>query len=353
MAKLESYINNILLNIMLYFTIIILASIWVPSYGQRIRLFQYRQEDSETNCTHGLISDVDTVVFKAEVDLSGLNNMRYVYFQLKSKSDSHFTTFKSIVINGSVAEKYSWEIIRPQVAQITIKDKAKTEYSFASIRGIVVTSDFKEVISDQQIFPEIRESTDIKISLLTNGVETPIQNNVCDIRVTEANIVIIFECQSQTVPCLIEISATDLMTPLLGKGYVLHTSKMPELNITIKYATCTFHGKINEINCRIKHDDILETIVTKKEFNTYTVHILYGAAITISVIFNIGFLIPLLWKSNRLRFLKVLCCIKSKKEYSFSGNNFIKVTQVKEFSDKTKKLLNNIDLAKGKQNIFF
>ncbi|CAL1542450.1 unnamed protein product [Lymnaea stagnalis] len=295
-------------------------------------MMPYRQEDSETNCTHGLISEVDTLVFKTRVELSDDILLRYIYFQRKSNLDSTFLFFKGIVTNGSVADNDSLEITRPNVAQFSIKEKAKTENSGARIRGVIVTSDYQEIFSEQQMYPDIRESTDIQLRLFVNGVEAQIQNNTCDVHAIGTNIVILTECQSPAVPCLIEISSNDLKTPLLGKGYVLHTSELPELNITIKYATCTFHGKFNTINCRIRHDVDLETKTkaTKEESNTTTVHIL-STMIAILLIF-ISFIIVYTYFWRRHQFLreshqsekqtfKVSCDCKLKTENSFNGNN--------------------------------
>ncbi|CAL1531153.1 unnamed protein product [Lymnaea stagnalis] len=239
-------------RLLFVFTLIAINYVYVN--GLSLKLLPYRQEDSDTNCTHGLISDIDTVVFKAELDYSQDVNFKYIYCQRKTTTDQDFIFLKDIVVNSSVIDQSTWEQIGKHDVKITVRVKANKLSSRARIRCVLLSSNYQEIISDEQIFPEIRDTTDINSRLLINGeeIKTP---HMCVTRATGTDIVVIFECDSQVLPCLIEITATDLMVPLFGKGYVIHTSRRPVLNITIKYASCTLKGQVNTIKCSINLDD--------------------------------------------------------------------------------------------------
>ncbi|CAL1532627.1 unnamed protein product, partial [Lymnaea stagnalis] len=309
-----------LYSITLYF--ILLAVGCVCANEDTIKLFQYRQEDSVTSCTHGLVSGVDTVVFKAEVDMSE-NNLIYIYFQRKVKTASDYLFFYGIPINGSETETNGLEIIHEHIALITIKDKAKTENSGARIRGILVSSDHREITSEEQIYPDMRESTDLKRKLLINGVERTVQENICDIHVHGIETVIIYECNSHVLPCLIEISATDLITPLYGRGYVLHKSNLSELSITLKYGPCTLTGKVNTFKCHIKRDNVPEAQTTREESSTHFNEIFcWISFILISI-----FLIVLLWRIHQLKLFRVFFCCNPIKNTNFNEKKIKTGTQ--------------------------
>ncbi|CAL1531160.1 unnamed protein product [Lymnaea stagnalis] len=290
----------------LFFFLTSLSSIWVSSNGQKIQLFPYRQEDSETNCTHGLVSDVDTVVFKAEIDFSEDINFQNLYFQRKCKNDVELVLSKSIVINGSVEDQGSWTMIRPNVANVTIRDKAKTECSGGRVRGVIVASDHEEIISDEQIFPEIREANDLDSKLFINGAETTLQNNSCNVNAKGTETVIVFQCGSQVLPCLIEISATDLATPIPGTRFVIHTSKLLELNITLKYASCTLQGNVNTFSCSIKREPEITTGILSTLMTIYILLLFLLMSCTL----NCAVLVYILRRKKKSKLSKIICLRK-------------------------------------------
>ncbi|CAL1531155.1 unnamed protein product [Lymnaea stagnalis] len=222
-------------------------------YGQKITLFEYNQEDSETNCSHGLVSDVDTVVFKAEVDFSQDLHLKYVYFQIKKRRDKAFVVFMVIDVKKDCTTS-TCKYVGPHIVNITFREKARKEYSKARIRAVIVTSKEKEILSDVQIFPEIRDANETKSVLLIDDVEITPYNNTFVTNATTQNIQIKYLCESHVMPCIIEVSASDLEKPLHGRGYVAYTSKQPELNITIKYAACNLNGPVELYSCIIKRE---------------------------------------------------------------------------------------------------
>ncbi|CAL1531157.1 unnamed protein product, partial [Lymnaea stagnalis] len=248
---------------------LILAHI-IISFGQKITLFDYRQEDSETKCTHGLVSGVDTVVFKSQVDFSQDIKMKYAHFYIQRKMDQIPMLYFDFNIQECVSsQSITCERAGMFLINLTIKVPASREYSGAAISGTLFTSNMKIIFSNTHNFPSIMDSTSTRGWLIVNG--HTISNNVtgCDINFNETVLNITYNCESDIKPCLIGIIAAGGGKPSRGKDkamYILE-QELHDLNVTIKHASCTLDGECNILQCRI-HQAVKEKDTTSSIKNT-------------------------------------------------------------------------------------
>ncbi|CAL1529296.1 unnamed protein product [Lymnaea stagnalis] len=235
---------------------IIICCFMIRVQGQKIKL-QYRQEDSETHCTSGLISEMDTVVFKSLVDYSENLNITYALFEIKRKEDQSFKVFQVINVQSGclTTESIQCRQIGTHVFEIVLEIPAYIDYSVAMIRGSLETSSKSKLHSEVQIFPEIYDAKNTFGRIWINGIEKISDNNSCDtVLKTSSNIHILFVCKSQASPCLIELSASDLHKPIRGKDHLVYTYAEDDIDVlfvTIKFAPCSLAGKKDIIQCRI------------------------------------------------------------------------------------------------------
>ncbi|CAL1529660.1 unnamed protein product [Lymnaea stagnalis] len=123
-------------------------------YGQRLHLHKYRQEDSETKCTHGVVSG-DTVVFKTEVKYTEDLTMAYLLIYIRSKTDTSTTTKAYNLQNDCNKIGTDCKHTHSHLVEITTRVIVTKEHSGARIYGKLYTNNSREIESEHHYFPLI------------------------------------------------------------------------------------------------------------------------------------------------------------------------------------------------------
>ncbi|CAL1535057.1 unnamed protein product [Lymnaea stagnalis] len=252
---------------------------------QLITLFDFKQEDSQSQCSKGLISGFDVVVFKCHVDYSEDTAMKYVTFQVKKTSYTKFTFFtdcniqedckNSTNINGIHIDKF--------VIELTVSLNATKSLSGAKLRGILYTSDNMKIMSNEKFLPEISDHTEASGQLIVNGKNIN-SSDECRESISRSELFIVFLCESNVVPCLIEISTNDSTEIVHGKGHATWKGDYifpQEVGVLVKYAICRLNGPSQNFNCKFIID-LKETISNPEEndgskFNTTVIIVVVNA----------------------------------------------------------------------------
>ncbi|CAL1535055.1 unnamed protein product, partial [Lymnaea stagnalis] len=210
--------------------------------------------DSISNCSRGLISGLDTAVFKVQVNYTMDPNVTLFYFQIKIKSDHKFITLTDFPIDCQGYKSDECVHIEKYCVNFKIKLLASKEYSGAKIRAVLMTSHFEEITSYEQVFPEIASSKESRGIMIVNSQIA--SSKFQDFKVgSELNIV--YVCQSLILPCLIElnVSCGDRVTSgsdiVVYKGTLNNTN---EIDVSIKHGVCSFYGGFNPESYRIKSE---------------------------------------------------------------------------------------------------
>lgn len=274
------------------------------SWGQIIKPKPYDHIDSLSYCKHGLISDIDTVVFKYEVDLTDDPLATDVYFQTKKKDDIKYNflchmNFTEKCNNRNDNDDCLCQIVKENVREITIKIKAHISFNAALIRGNIINSKTSNQFrSEESNFPAIYDYRDTKGKLTINKIEITDEDK-CNELVKDSELVLTYTCISPAVPCLIEIS-TDVSTHTArGNGTVIYYGKFNSskmITVTIKRAPCTFSGHSTTKICTILLDSVgeKETQFTENNMIQLAVYIILITTITTSLLIFFGFAIAFL-----------------------------------------------------------
>ncbi|CAL1545070.1 unnamed protein product, partial [Lymnaea stagnalis] len=145
------------------------------TFAQKITLHEFNQSESLTSCTQGLISGMDSFVFKSEVDIADDPNSTTIFYQIKKQQDQRYKSICNIniikecngIYNHKMCQCYK---ISNTFLVININFKANFSLNGALIKGTVVRSiDHEPVRSKEQTFPAIYASTNTKWTLKINN----------------------------------------------------------------------------------------------------------------------------------------------------------------------------------------
>ncbi|CAL1541112.1 unnamed protein product [Lymnaea stagnalis] len=276
----------------------LIPTIFTLTHGQNIRL-KYNQEESVTNCTHGLIVG-DTVVFKASIDYSADPTMKHVHFYINKKDEIvpivKTYNLKEDCYTGNDDCKHT----DASHVVITYKVEARKEYNGASIHGKLFTSESLEIDSEFLHFPKIIDPSDVNSRLKFNEKEISASEDYHLLSVNETDVNIVYTCESKVSPCLIEISTNDSVPFVHGIGYAIYQkrySQIRDLTVITKFGACRLDRSVKTIKCNLKSD---RKTSTEKGFSTDPTNIvnkLYGIPqyfLMISLVIFVLFIITVL-----------------------------------------------------------
>ncbi|CAL1542452.1 unnamed protein product [Lymnaea stagnalis] len=239
--------------------LLIIVYIKVNTHAQTIELKRYRQQDAKTQCTKGIINDIDTVVFIARIHYHPDSHIQMFYQQTNS---SKFTFILTLPLDDLL--KTSGINHMPETDfNISIPIPAKTEYSELAIHAKLMRSQSEFVTSSIQYFPEIFDSKSTNGTLFINGKKTSYSEKHFEIKVPECisnsedkscRLNVLFFCESQASPCLVQLKSDKLNKVALGERFAsldIPYTKEEEINIYISYAACRWINQ-NEIQVTIK-----------------------------------------------------------------------------------------------------
>ncbi|CAL1541113.1 unnamed protein product [Lymnaea stagnalis] len=295
--------------------------------GAKIKLNEYKQGDSDTRCKYGLISGVDTIVFKADVDYSRDTTMKFVQFYIQQKTDPIPVLY--IVFNFQENCKgydtYSCTHTGPTTLDIEIRVSASKDYSGAKIYGKLFPSESFEINSEYQRFPQIYDATDVSGKLLINGKEILINSEDCMIRLNEPEINIVFNCESRASPCWTKISTNDSSADAVqGVGLTVYNKRLEHLQdlfITIKYGVCSLNFTVNTIGCKIKQElrTSTESHSNKIDLQSLWIIIIF---VSIATLMSIAlFLLVIFWYWHLVK--KIARLRKDQNHDDVSGNQLL------------------------------
>ncbi|CAL1528384.1 unnamed protein product [Lymnaea stagnalis] len=232
------------------------------SCGQEIQMFAIRQEDCNTKCTSGLISNVDKIFFNTTVKLKkDLQKNSIVRFEIMPKTSMEFKLLFSVDINSECTENkktdnyYHCSKISEDAYNISIYSQVLPLFTEASIRGVIKHYNQTEMAGDEIKLPKIVEPTDVTGILTVNG------NNITDedackfiIDKDVLRIDIEYVCMGQATPCLIEISSNDSTNIDVGENRAVFKRFLYQeitINVKIKYALCRLDLAYKHMECNV------------------------------------------------------------------------------------------------------
>ncbi|CAL1542461.1 unnamed protein product [Lymnaea stagnalis] len=210
--------------------------------GQSVELFENSQKDCETQCVKGLVSGSDTVNFTAQVQYSDDPNMNILFF-VKRNYDRMYQLLSLYNIHEDCnRNKYlTCTDVSQNVINITIRQVAFTELSEALIYVKLVTSSHVEIKSETRRFPLINNPSNTTGRLVINGQEITKDNDQCLSAISGNDLSIHFKCESQVLPCLIDVVFDDEEKHVQGTYEVKCNRKIKSQNLkkfTIYYGAC-------------------------------------------------------------------------------------------------------------------
>ncbi|CAL1532939.1 unnamed protein product [Lymnaea stagnalis] len=223
---------------------------------QTVILLEYKQNDSTTMCTKGLVNGIDELFFKCKATYSQQQSKRQARFLTKNNSDDSFKLLKNYNINTDCnGEMPSCKKITNDVVEIKVSMKAMTQYSGAQIK--CETSSAEETISEStvQVFPLIEDSKSAKGNLRINGKEIYFDGNEGYAHITSSLVSLEFMCNSSLVPCVIDVLEDDSKQVVKGINRVIYEREFKEpheLHFQIKYASCRLDTGYNSLSCKLK-----------------------------------------------------------------------------------------------------
>ncbi|CAL1535051.1 unnamed protein product [Lymnaea stagnalis] len=245
------------------FRCLIFASFVWFSKCQMITLYDFQQEDCKSQCTDGLLTDTDIIVFKCTVDYSDDTQAKRVIFQKKKRFGNRFEFFDDCYIQDDCKNsKYTKGThVARYIINMTINVEAIQSLSRGQLRGNLYTSDDKHILSSERMIPFISDVGDAKGTLIVNG-HTISTIKVCRKNIPTAELNIVFLCESQVSPCLIEISTDDSNETSQGVGHATWNKKyisQTEVNVLIKYGACNLSGKFQTVSCNFNINNVSST----------------------------------------------------------------------------------------------
>ncbi|CAL1535052.1 unnamed protein product [Lymnaea stagnalis] len=233
---------------------IILAALLSCANNLNITLKDVSYKDYTTSCTNDPIGDFDLVEVTFLVDYSKEPYVNYVIFQRKRTSETRFIflTGCNIKENCDGSQNAYGRQIGKDHTEITIRINAKSVLSGAKLRGLVYTPENMAITSSEIIFPNITEFTDVEGKLIVNGKTMTPSTDYREV-ITQPELNLVFLCESQVSPCLIEISTNDSNETSQGAGNATWTKKYPsqsEVHVMIKYGLCNLFGNSKSISCK-------------------------------------------------------------------------------------------------------
>ncbi|CAL1528381.1 unnamed protein product, partial [Lymnaea stagnalis] len=185
------------------------------SFGQEIKMFEVRQEDSNTKCTSGLLSNIDRLSFNTTVKFRNeLKNNSIVRFEIRPNTSNEYKLLFSVDVKSECTENkktgnyYHCSNISDNAFNISIISEVFPQFSEAYIRGVIKHYNQTEMASDQLKLPKIVEPTDVKGKLTVNGKNVTDKTN-CSFIIDDVDLRIEYVCMGQASPCLVEISSND------------------------------------------------------------------------------------------------------------------------------------------------
>ncbi|CAL1535061.1 unnamed protein product [Lymnaea stagnalis] len=228
---------------------------------QQITVMDYNQDESRTRCSRGLIEDVDEVSFKCLVDYSQDTKMKFIVFQIKRKHYHQFNFLTDCNIQddcNSTSNTYGKRLDTYEI-EVTIRLKASVEYNGAKMRAVLITSKDKEIASSEIIFPDTSDFSNASGNLIINGNVINNNGTKCLFVVTRSELNVVFVCESEVLPCLIEISSGDLNDTLRGTGHVTFNKILYKhtetIDLQIKYGLCRLDVGHQIRTCKVTRDD--------------------------------------------------------------------------------------------------
>lgn len=222
--------------------------------GTQVKLLEYSQSNSETNCSSGLIHNVDLAVFKCEVENDELNQSYYLKFQVREIDDDDFKTWIDVYQgrNNSGNTTYYIEYSKDNVMIITVKKLATRDFDLAFLRVIMNNKNYSQAMGEAR-FPVIKESTDVELTIVITEVNNNQSIEGCGNSSFNNDINIHYVCISKVKPCLIDIKINEIQKFVFKEsGYVFLGGSQKETNITARYATCRLDGNVKLFTCTFR-----------------------------------------------------------------------------------------------------
>ncbi|CAL1535054.1 unnamed protein product [Lymnaea stagnalis] len=225
---------------------------------QKITIKDFSYKHSNKSCTNVLINDIDVVEFTCLVDYSEAPDVNYVIFQTKKTNETRFIFLTDCNIQEGCKDSQTahGRQIGKDTIEITVRVIAKSSLSGAKLRGLLYTPDNKATTSSEVIFPNIKDLNDAEGKLIING-NTITQSTQCQEVITRPELNVLFVCESQVLPCLIEISTDGSIKRCQGRGNCTWNKDYPsqsEVYVLIKYAVCNLNGISKSVSCRLNFE---------------------------------------------------------------------------------------------------
>ncbi|CAL1542453.1 unnamed protein product, partial [Lymnaea stagnalis] len=255
-----------------------------PVYGKSITLSLSRQEDCITNCSKGLISGIDIVVFKCNVNYVNDPNLEFVQFYVKKKTERAFNFIRSYNVKECDSKK-NFECTRLSqfMVNISIRIQALTDYNGGEIFGELVTNSIQDKRSETQLFPLIYDSSTVDSELIINGHKIQQDDDKCFMDVPEKYVHIVFNCRSEVSPCLIEIVFDNEGKHVKGIETInLTKTKYIGESFTVFHAVCSMDKNIHIKRCSKSE---VNTLISPWTFAVVVVFILGIATIAMTAHF--------------------------------------------------------------------
>ncbi|CAL1528382.1 unnamed protein product, partial [Lymnaea stagnalis] len=239
------------------------------SFGQKIEMFEIRQEDSNTTCTSGFLSNIDRLFFNTTVTFRNeLQNNSIVTFEIRPKTSNesqivfalNFTS--ECIENKKTGNYYHCSKISDNAYNISIYSEVSEQFSEASIRGFIKNNNQTEMASDQMTLPKIFEPTDVTGILSVNEKNMTDKAN-CSFIIDKDHLIIEYICIAQASPCLVEISSNDSTKVEAGEKRVVFKRFLYQdvsLEVKIKYALCRLDFGYNTLECIVTRRGQLQKI---------------------------------------------------------------------------------------------
>ncbi|CAL1542459.1 unnamed protein product [Lymnaea stagnalis] len=224
-----------------------------------------------TECAHGFIKEGEDVSLQTLInkDIDNISNAQMVWKSANSSIFKHFRTFN---LTNSTEDYEVHHTLKN--AKIFYRIPADMIYSGAHFVAKILLSDSREFESQILNFPHIYNGIPDTIKLFINGNETIMNETNCEIALTgcETNFLssacdinILFVCESQHAPCLIELYTDKSYKVVKRKNYAeyhLHYIESENIILYMNYDLCTFSDRYKKKQCKIKteksnfsHDD--------------------------------------------------------------------------------------------------
>lgn len=225
-------------------------------HGTELKLYNYNQEDSETQCHDGLINKKDMIVFRCEVTNYENKSFTDVNFEVIKKHEDAYKNFITINLEKECTNDGSTSCYKQQnFSLITIQQNASTDFDQAILRAVLQSqSQSNVIISNEYNYPSITETTDTELIFYVNDkIITNFSDDCTLMQYKNEDIYIRFICRSKVSPCLIEVKINEKAAATFEDfGVISLKNKFDttnQVNVKARYAACRLDDIVNHVDC--------------------------------------------------------------------------------------------------------